>query len=208
MKANYYMRISMRYVMCLAIAIFFGIAAISERFSVVFWGEEFRKSGTLMIGLAVTIPFLAFADIIRTQFLIPAGKDYIFIISVISGGIVNFIINAILIPLYGAIGAVIGTIAAEVTVCLIQSIGSRNDIEIVLFLKNCVPFCAFGMAMFGVEYMINRILSLAPVMLAVQIGVGIVVYSLLCIIYFLWIKDDYFLGYMKQFKIYISKHRL
>lgn len=47
------------------------------------------------------------------QYLIPNHQDRIYIISMIMGAIVNVCLNAMLIPVVGAIGAAIGTIGAE-----------------------------------------------------------------------------------------------
>ena len=71
-------------------------------------------SGVLIMGLSITIPFMSFANIIRTQFLIPSEKDKEYLSSVIGGAVVNLIANTLLISKIGAIGATIGTILAEI----------------------------------------------------------------------------------------------
>ena len=76
-----YMKISMRYIMLLALALAFGLAGISDTFSVVFWGKGFVACGNIIKLLSVTIPFIAFANILRTQYLIPYQMDKEYLIS-------------------------------------------------------------------------------------------------------------------------------
>ena len=77
-------------------AMAFGIAAIAHDFSVWFYGADFAASGSVMKGLAVTTIFISLANVVRTQYLIPTGKDKIYIISVIMGAVINLVMNGIL----------------------------------------------------------------------------------------------------------------
>lgn len=79
--------------MCLAFAISFGLAAVSKVFAPIFWGSEFTVSGNLSMALAISIPFVSFADIIKTQYLIPNSKDTEYLISIILGAATNLIIT-------------------------------------------------------------------------------------------------------------------
>ena len=83
--ASRYILHSMRYVMCLAFALAFGLAAIARTFAPVFWGNEFIPSGTIIVGLSITVPFISFANVIRTQYLIPMERDREYLISVFAG---------------------------------------------------------------------------------------------------------------------------
>ena len=76
---------SMEAVMLLAIAISFGLAGISFVLAPIFFGYEFEECGILIMGLAVTVPFMAFANVIRTQYLIPYKEDKIFVVSLFLG---------------------------------------------------------------------------------------------------------------------------
>ena len=73
-EARKYMSVSMKYIMCLAFALAFGIAGIGTTFAPMFWGDKFYTSGVLIMELAVTIPFISFANVIRTQYLIPTKQ--------------------------------------------------------------------------------------------------------------------------------------
>ena len=189
-EAGHYIRLSMKYVMCLAFALTFGLASVANNFAPLFWGKEFTYSGSLIMGLSVTIPFIAFANIIRTQYLIPREHDKEYIISVSVGAVVNLIINAILITDMGAMGATIGTIAAEVTVCLIQAFVVRKELPMLKYIKSAMPFLFFGLTMFAGVITIGMIMELRWLGLMLQILVGVVIYCVFCGIYFIVTKDS------------------
>ena len=67
----------------------------------------------------VIAPGRSWANVIRTQYLIPNKRDSIYLTSTMVGAILNLIINWMLIPKYQANGAAFGTIVAEfsVSVC-------------------------------------------------------------------------------------------
>ena len=184
-----YIKLSMKYVMWLAFALAFGLAAVGKVFAPVFWGEEFVLSGTLIMGLSITIPFISFANVIRTQYLIPNSKDKDYLVSVIAGAVINLIINSLLISSLGAMGATIGTIAAEILVCLIQSYSVRKNLPLLEYFKSFAVFLASGLLMFGIVYYMGTVLGGGLRTLLFQIATGVAVYAVLSLIYFIKTKD-------------------
>ncbi len=183
-ESERYTAISMQLVMCLALALAFGLAAVATVFAPVFWGTEFIPSGTLIMGLSITIPFISFANVIRTQYLIPNQKDRQYVASVIWGAVVNLVINLILISRLGAVGAMIGTIAAEITVCVYQAIVVRKQMPIWSYIKSFAYFILIGALMFVVVYVFGNVMGTRILTLILQIVIGIVIYSVLSLIYF------------------------
>lgn len=185
-----YIALSMEFVMCIAMALACGLAAVGTVFAPVFWGETFVLSGKLIMGLAITLPFISFANVIRTQYLIPHKKDREYLVSVIAGAIVNLCINALLISGFGAMGATIGTIAAEISVCLIQSYVVRNELPLISYIKSFLYFIALGIIMFVIVYALGIIMHGGIVTLIAQIIVGAVFYGGFSLAYFLYTKNE------------------
>ena len=182
-KALDLIRKSMIIVIFMGAALTFFIPAVSPTFVPWFLGEEFRESALLASLLSIIIIFTSWANVVRTQYLIPNSRDKIYIISVITGAVVNFILNLILIPQFHALGAVIGTIFAEISVCFIQTYMIRKELEIKEYIKNVYPFIIFGLIMFIVVRSI-AIISLQPVILITfQIIIGGLIYVSLSTLY-------------------------
>lgn len=195
-----YMKISIEFVMCLAMALSFGLAAVGTVFAPIFWGEEFTASGILIMGLSITIPFIAFANVIRTQYLIPNAKDKEYLVSVIAGAIVNLIINGFLIHTMGALGATVGTIAAEITVCAIQTYTVRQELPLRDFFKSFMPFIVFGAGMFAGTYALGVIMGVHFTTLVLQVTVGGILYLGVCLLYFVCTKNSVVLRILKREK--------
>lgn len=173
-----YIKISMRYVMILAFAMSFGLAGIAKVFAPVFWGAAFEASGGLIQILVITVPFISFANVIRTQFLLPKGRDFEYMISVIGGAVINLVVNVALIPEYGAIGAAVATVFAEGTVCIIQVIAVGKDLPVFSYIKDIIIFGVVGMFMFIIVYSIGNIISNQAMCLLIQLTAGVIIYSI------------------------------
>lgn len=172
-----YIAVSMRYVMIMAFAMSFGLAGIAKVFTPFFWGDAFETSGRLIGILVISVPFVSFANVIRTQFLLPQEKDVEYMVSVILGALVNLVVNTALIPKYGAMGAATATVFAEGTVCIIQSIAVRKNLPIWTYIKDAIPFGVLGLVMFIIVDSIGNIISNQIICLFVQVLVGVVFYG-------------------------------
>lgn len=180
---------SMHFIMILSIAMTFGIIGIADIFMPVFYGEEFKKCNSLLIALSLSMPFTSFANVLRTQFLIPNHHDFIYQSSVISGAILNLLVNTLLIPYFGAMGASLGTIAAEAIVCIIQSLYSRKYLPIKKYIRDIVPFVIIGLIMCFVVNLIGKWMGSAILTLLTQIILGVAIYIILCV-FWLWKSKD------------------
>lgn len=184
-----YISKSTKFVSFLSFAMCIGLICIGYNFAPIFFGESFQKTGTLIMMLSITMPFLAFANVIRTQFLIPKEMDKVYIKSVSLGAILNIILNAIFIPKLGSIGACIGTIAAEAAVMIYQTISVRNELDIKEYLLSILPFLLKAILMGIVIYPLNYLNINGIIRLLIQISLGIIIYVLLNIKYILSIID-------------------
>lgn len=199
-EVSKYMNLSMNYIMCIAFAMAFGLAGIAGNFAPLFWGEAFAKSGVIIIGLSITIPFISFANIIRTEYLIPFERDREYLISVICGAAVNFIINCFLIPSIGSIGATIGTVTAEILVCLVQIFCVRKELPIGQYIRNTIAYFLFGCIMLFVVHKIGNQFALSLWGICFQIASGVLISSATTLAYWEYTKDPMLLQIRTKMK--------
>ena len=191
---------SMKFVMFLVFPIMLGIICISKDFSILFFGSEFEKSGILIQYLAITILFLSFGNVIRTQYLIPKEKDKEYIISPLLGAVVNLILNFIFIPMYGALGACYGTVLAEFVVVFYQTMKVRKELRIIKYIKDAIPFLIKALIMFVVIISFNKLGISSIEKIIIQIVVGTLLYIILNIKYI-----NQTIGIKRLFHKYIKK---
>ena len=125
-----------------------GIMTVADIFVPFFYGKGFEKCISLFYILLPSCIFLAFANVIRTQYLLPRKKDVLFISSLFLGAATNVALNLILIPRLASVGAAIGTLAAEIVVCIVQSAYVFKEANIGKNIVNSIPFMVSGIAMF------------------------------------------------------------
>ena len=204
-KISQYTKLSFKYFTIIVSAMTFGLVGISKIFSPIFFGKEFSKCAPLIAGLSFTLIFLTWANIIRTQYLIPNKKDKPYIISMICGATVNFIANCIFIPLFKAPGALIGTILAEFIVFFVQYIFVKNEIQVFKYIKKNFVYLFFGFIMSLCVYYEGVFLGENITTLLIQIISGGIIYILFVIIYMVVKKDSDLLNIINYLKNIWSK---
>ena len=175
----------MYFTIWISMATTFGLAAIAPVFTVVFYGKQYTACIALITALTVMIPCKAWANVVRTQYLLPNSQDMIYVVSVIAGAVVNVILNAILITRYDAMGAVIATIFAEYTVMLIQTFKTRKELEFGNYLKKGWIYVVFGIIMYIAVSFIGNGRKASVLLLLIELAAGGVVYCGLSIGYLL-----------------------
>lgn len=178
-----YIELSISFAMMMASAMAFGLSAIAPTFAITFLGNDFAPCGVLMIGLSVTVIFISWANVIRTQYLIPNGRDKLYLISIVSGAVINLVLNSLLIPVLASKGALIGTIAAEGLVCVLQTIFVKNDLPIGRYIRGVIPFFVMGFLMFISVRIVTPLILNSYAQLAIQLMTGVAVYGCLILFY-------------------------
>lgn len=153
-----------------------GLIIVSKDFAVVFFGNEFMKSGNIIQLLSISILFTSVANVIRTNYLIPKEKDNIYVKSTVFGAVINLIINLILIPKYTSYGASIGTIAAEFFVMSYQIIMTRNELEYDKIFSIGIKYLTKSVIMGIVVYFVGYFIDNSIIKLLVQVFVAAIVY--------------------------------
>lgn len=183
---------SMELILCMTSAMAFGVAAVADVFAPLFYGEDFRYSGTLMAPLAFTLIMIGFANVIRTQVVLPQKRDHIFVKSVCCGAAVNLIANACLIPSMKSMGAVVGTLMAEMTVPVVQYIILRKELPYGQFMKYVGIYAVFGGIMLGCVRLVKTLVPAETwLSLGIMTAAGIAVYAGLCIGYWKMTKKNF-----------------
>lgn len=167
---------SMKLGLLLSTIMALGLILTADDIALVLFGNEFLVSGTIIKLLTLTIIVSSWANIIRTQFLIPIGADKIYIYSTIGGAVINLVLNLIFIKPFGARGACIGTIAAESYVMLYQTIKTRNKLEIKKYTNLMIKYLIINTSIILVSYCFTFFIKKAYVRLIFKILLTIILF--------------------------------
>ncbi|TDL78990.1 flippase [Peribacillus frigoritolerans] len=197
-KARDYLSKSLDFSTLIAIPIMFGLAGIAKEFIPWYMGKEFSGSAVVLEILSPTIFLMAWSGVFGTQYLVPLGKMREYTTSLYIGAIINLIINFILIREYGAVGAAIGTLCAEITVIVVQILFVRKDIDIRRVTPKLIIYLISGGLMFGVVRFIGGLLGSTIITTFVQVLVGIIIYFGIVILFELFYKDGLILNAFRK----------
>ena len=206
-KSQKYIELSIISVMMMGVAMAFGLSGIANNFVPIFWGKEFTACGSLLSLLSCYLPIQAFASVLRTQYLIPNRLDKQYTLSLCVGAGCNLIFNWLLIPIYQAKGAVMGTIIAESSVCFVQAFYLRKCLPIRKYILESIPYLVMGGGMYLLIKYLNIFIYGNILSVVVQIVVGGFFYILCVVIYQLKIKKNAFFV-NEALKLFHIKYRL
>ena len=191
---------SIEVTMLIAFAICFGIFSISDMFIPFFYGEEYYPSINITKLLCVSVPFIAWANVVRMQYLIPNERDKVYVWSIVIGALTNIAVNFALIPNYGAFGAAIGTVCAEAIVMLVQTFASIRYIPIVAFVKKSIPFFFIGLTMLFVVQGFFFVVGSTNITMFVSIIIGGAWYTIASLIYLYYTQNEMLLSILSKIK--------
>ena len=195
---------SVRFVLLLGIPMMIGLIAVSDNMVPWFLGDGYYKSANIMKILSVLILAIGLSNVFGLQYLIPAGEDKKFTISVTCGAITNFLLNLVLIRLFKSYGAAIATIVAETVVAIIMFCFIRKNVSIREILKSSVKYLISGIIMFVPCFILGRILEPSIINTFIIVFTGVVVY-LICLTL---LKDKFFFEITNRLtsRLPIKKH--
>lgn len=177
---------SFKFISFLSIPIAFGIIIIAPSFVPIFFGKGYERVIGLTRLSSVMIIVIGLGNVFGTQYLLPRGFNKQYTISVCIGAITNLLLNLVLIPIYGALGAVIATISAELLIAVVQAIYAKSIMSTSL-LKETYYYWISAIIMFFACSLVSVVVESSLLRMIIQIGAGAVVYFI-CLITF---KDQY-----------------
>ncbi len=169
-------------VVCIALAC--GIAAVAKEFIPFFFGKGYDPCILITIVFSPILLIKGFSSIVRTQYLIPMKMEKEFTISVIGGAVVNLILNLLLIPRHGALGAAAATVIAELAACVLQFFSLRGRaLGIGRLLLKTLQYLLIGLAMAALVRLTAQVQIGVVWKLVLEILVGAGFFTIACTVF-------------------------
>lgn len=121
-KINELMGKSFKIITFLAFPCAIGLSCVSPVFIPLFFGEYFVGSVIPLVILSMLIVAIGLNNLTGVQILVGMGYDKLFLYSVLVGTFINFLMNCILIPLWGAVGASIASVFDETLILFVTTV--------------------------------------------------------------------------------------
>ena len=183
------------FVMLLSFPMIAGLIFLSPSLIALFCGSEYSSA---IIPMRIITPVLLIISTayMTSQVLSATEKEKFSLVSYTSAAVLNLILNFIFIPKFGASGAALGTVFAELTATTIQMIITRKYFftkkTFICIIQSLASVCVMSVATIFVCSLIeNTILKLAAGTLT-----GICIYAHMLLL----LRNEYFTEILKQLK--------
>ncbi|MBS6642773.1 MAG: oligosaccharide flippase family protein [Clostridiaceae bacterium] len=168
----------------------FGLLGISDLFAIKYFGSAFSVCGGIISSMTPLIVLIGMGEVIRSVFLIPMGKDIIYVFMTCMNAFINLTLSIALIPYWGVYGAVTGTTAAEVSFFVLLLIYCGKQLDIPYLAKSIIAFLCIGLFMFIVIRLIDPLMDRSIKTLFVEVIIGVFIYIPLSLVSIrIWFRD-------------------
>lgn len=142
-----YLSKSLKFTFMLSIPMILGIIIVADEFVPIFFGNGYQKVGMLIKILSAIILFTGITNVFGVQYLIPTKKQKQYTIAIIVGTVINCVLNYILIPYLGAIGACISSIICQIAIIFIQVIYVNKNLDLRKMFAGTINYFIAGIIM-------------------------------------------------------------
>lgn len=171
-----------------------GLIILARPLVILLSGEHYLPAVKSMQVISPILLIISFGSLAGVQILPAKGKEKISFYSYIIGAVTNVILNSILIPRYGALGAAIGTVGAESVVTGVQIFFIRKYIFNKDFFVTFIETLFASIIMLFFIIIMNSFITNIILQLLSAFIMGVLIYSLILII----LQNQYFLFYTRK----------
>lgn len=188
-----------KYALCMAMPMMLGIFCISRQFIGWYLGPEFSATAIAMMILSPIILLNTLAGISGKQYFTATNQISILLRAYVTAAVINVIINAILIPQYGYVGAAIATILSSLTSVITQYWFFIKQLQVKDLWRYSLKYFIGAMIMSAVIAVSTWHMDTSVLTTMLQITIGIVTYGL----YLVFTKDSVF----QELLLYLHSRR-
>jgi O-antigen/teichoic acid export membrane protein len=166
-------------VFAIGIPIVLGGLLLSTQIMTFIFGVEYAISGTTFAILIVSL-FASFPNTILTNVIFSKNLQKTFIIATLIGVVINIILNLLLIPIYGAVGAAISVTTTQILIMVINWYKLKKIMYFSIIPKTKNIF---------ISSMIMTLFILTAVSLGIHILITIIIATVVYFISLIMTKD-------------------
>ena len=187
---------SYKFVGLLGIPLCLGIIGTASNFVPWFYGPGFDRVVPILSTLSLIIFAIGISNVTGVQYLVPTQRQNTLTITVLIGAAFNVICNLIFIPNYGALGAAIASVLAEIVIAIVQLFVVRKELSCVTIVKNFIKYLIAGLFMLFILKLIGFHLKPSVLNTFILIFAGSAIYITVLFL----LKDEFFITNVKNMK--------
>lgn len=178
---------SLGYIAFMCVGATFGLIAVAPNFVVTFFGPEYMDVILLLRVFSPIILIIGISNCIAAHYYTPAGYFKQISVFLIVGAVVNLVLNCLMIPRLGSLGAAIASVIAELVITVLHVAYSRGMFTVGYLCRYFWKKLVAGVAMTAAILPMQNLFSQPLVTVLFQVPAGVLVY---CVVLLL-LRDDY-----------------
>lgn len=154
-----------------------GIIVISHPLILLFSGEDFLGALSSMIVMAPIVFIVSLSSAITNVILTPNRLERYTFYSEIVGFILNIILNAVFIPIWGVFGAAVATLIVEIAIALYRYVFCFSFLKKCNIIKNLIQIIFASAVMFICLWILLKVIDDILLQIIISVTAGAVVYA-------------------------------
>lgn len=167
-----------RYALCMAMPMMLGLFCIARQFIPWYLGDEFYPTAIAMMILAPIVLLNTLTGLSGKQYFTATDQTSVLLKAYIAAAVINIVINALLIPWFGYIGAAVATVVSGLVSTAIQYCYLTRQVDIAPFWRYLGKYFLGAAIMAAVITAVSFKMTASPVTTVIQVILGIAVYFL------------------------------
>lgn len=184
-----YLKSSFRFSWLLGIPLMLGTIAVADKLVPWFFGDGYDPVSNIIKFTSPLIIAIGLNNVLGMQYLVPIGRQKDFTTAVVIGALSNFVLNNILIRLFGTIGAVIASVLAETIILIYELYVTRKEFNWLMIFNGIIKYLIAGIIMFIVIYNIELHLGVSLLNTFIVFIIGVITYFIMLLL----LRDSYIL---------------
>lgn len=174
------------FILMISIPMCVGLIGISDKLIPLFLGDGYEECIILTKVFSLLLIVVGLDSTIGRQCLMATNNQKKFNIGVITGAIVNFLLNIVLIKKYGALGAAISSVIAELVILCIFIVYSKKLLK--FNFNSIIKYIISASLMYIVIYYISLLNISDFICLVLQLSCGGIIYFIVLLL----LKESFF----------------
>lgn len=154
-KVNKLISQAYNFVFMFSIPACIGLYMLSDKIILLFSGDGFASSGMTMRLLMPIVLVIPFSALTNNQLFVAMNKERKILSSTLTGAVVNFTCNMLLIPKWAENGAAVATVLAETAVMCVCLFHAKKELDIRCVFQNYYQYWIAVVPMIGINAVVN-----------------------------------------------------
>lgn len=189
------------YILFMGVGISLGIIGIAQQFVPWFFGENFLETIPMLMTLSPIVVIVGISNCAGSLYYTPAGLRTTSTKFIITGSVINLILNTILIPRYSGYGAIVASLAAELTITVLYIHNSNGFLTMSMVVAKIWKKIIASIVMLFVIWGIGKGKDASIILTVIQVIVGGAIYCGILLV----LKDKFLINCFGMLKKKIQK---